>query len=208
MSFDLQSRLEALRAEKAKLAQLERELAMLKQQHRDVAAAFAQEQGRAALEGRRPRQPAQLAALEKNLAGLEAALPNARAVLLEDQRVFKSAALAALRDRHAVELPAVRARLEQAYGGVAAAIANLADIIGAGAARDILSSGEHVQPIRERLQRTALPDAGLLHRTEHIAQVLRRLLDASPAEAEAVASANAALFAGETAQASLDRAIG
>ena len=93
MSFALQPRLEALRAARLNRTRRGRERAPLQPQQQDATAAFAQQQGRAALEGLNLQKPPQLLDLEAAVARLAEALPNARAARLEELRLFKQDAI-------------------------------------------------------------------------------------------------------------------
>jgi len=176
MELDLQERLETLQAMQSKLAAWERELAKVKKQHQGLAAGFAENQARAALAGGRLQKQPELVCAEKRIAELEILLPPAREVLSRDLHWFKIAVADRLRGKYATALPAAKAKLDEACEKVADAIAALALIIGAEPARGILSYGEHVQPIRERLAARALPDLGLMGQVAEIRNIEGRLL--------------------------------
>lgn len=195
MGFEIEGPAQDLREKAKYIEAAEKELAALKQEHPCYAQEHAENAARAKMKGAKCEKPAALVTMEARMQELEEFLPTAREILRKDQAKFAQAAAAYLRTKLDKQQADAKAKLEVAYGKVAMAIEELAGIVGAEQARDVLMGGQHSHWIRERLQKVKLPDSGLLQQAMMLESAMKNIAESQGRGAGGAITSRAALFA-------------
>lgn len=166
MAFDIEGPQKALDKKSQQIWNAEKELEGLKEKYPAALKAYQENAARARMDGIQTEKPAELTAIEARVKELEEFLPAAKAVLHKDKQAFANKAGEYLFKKQEVLAAEVEAKLKPAYDAVAAALIDLAEVIGKSQTFDLLNPGEHARFIRERLIAACLPELGLRKKAE------------------------------------------
>ena len=194
MAFDIEGPRKGFSEMTRRIDTWEKELAALKLAHPRHAQQHAENAARAKMKGGECEKPTALVEMEVRIEELEEFLPNAREVLRKDQLKFAQEAAAYLRTKRDALVTDAEAKRQAAYDKVAAALEELAGVIGVYQARDVLQPGEHSRWIRERLDKLKLPEAGLDQQATALEYTIKSIAESQGRGCGQTVAARAALF--------------